>query len=89
MTDYGMTFERVVKKFLGKPKTPIYFASYFGDNFETKALLFAICVSEININKDKYSEDELFELKVFEKKLSRTDVKYSEIIKCIKYLHEN
>ena len=85
--DYGMEFENIVIKFFGRPKTPIYFASYYSDNFETKAMLFSICVQEININKDKYSQMQIEELTKFEQML-RKDCEHSTVMRCIEYLRE-
>jgi hypothetical protein len=84
--DYGMEFEEVAVKFLGQPKTPIYFASYYSDNFQTKAILFTICVMEININKDKYSIKDLDKLKKFEKEFRSEKFEHKISMRCIEFL---
>ncbi len=59
--DTGYEFEEVIIKFFGSPTTSIYFASYFDRNnkFPGKALLFSICVREINIFSNKYSSKKI------------------------------
>lgn len=85
--DPGYEFEEVIIKFFGQPKTPIYFASYFDrTQFEGRALLFAICVKEKNINKDKYSNESLDKFNKFEEKLLNDDVKHTTLVECIEFL---
>lgn len=90
MQDPGYEFEKVIIKFFGSPKTPIYFSGYFDRNnkFEARALLFSICVREININNDNYSEQEINELKQYERYLSNGQVEYNTLVKCIEFLQQ-
>lgn len=68
MRDYGMLLERTIEKYWGTPKTPIYFANYYGDKFEMRAILFSIVTFEINYNADEYTEDKLMIMKEYESK---------------------
>lgn len=88
--DPGYEFEKVIIKFFGTPKTPIYFSGYFdrSNKFEGKALLFAICVKEININKDQHSEEEINKLKKYENELSTDNVEYKTLVECIQFLKQ-
>lgn len=88
--DPGSKFEEIIMKFFGRPKTSIYFASYFDrtSKFERRALLFAICVKEININQDHYSKENIKKFEEFETKLSGDDVEYKTLIDCIKFLDQ-
>lgn len=52
--DYGMMFERTVKKVFGHPKTSIYFSGYYDTNeYAFKAMLFSMCTYEINYCPEK------------------------------------
>jgi hypothetical protein len=86
ITDYGMLFEKTVEAYWGNPKTPIYFANYWGHEFETKALLFSIVVNEINYNANDYSPEKLDALKDYTKKISEGDVSHSDNVQILKLL---
>lgn len=82
-----MKLERVVIKFFGEPKTSIYYSSYYNNGFSTRALLFSICVKEINSNPEKYSEDQLEKLKEFEFQLHNGESIHHQNVKCIEFLN--
>lgn len=86
MTDYGMLLEKTIEKYWGHPKTPIYFANYYGDKFEMKALLFSIVVHEINYKASEYSDEEMEELKAFERKAWDNKIKHKDSIKILEVL---
>lgn len=86
MKDYGMLLERTIEKYWGHPKTPIYFANYYGDKFEMRALLFSIVVHEINYKFSEYSEEEMEELKAYEKKGWDNKIKHNDSIKILEVL---
>lgn len=90
LQDPGYEFEKVIIKFFGDPKTPIYFAAYFDriNKFECRALLFAICVKEANIYSNEYNADDLKKFRTFERELSNDDVEYKKLLECIKFLLE-
>ena len=83
-----MLFEKVICKYLEAPKTAINYSGYYGDNFTTRALLFTICVREVNTNFEKYSEVEIKTLKAFERNLNAEKTSYNEISKIIEFLTE-
>lgn len=86
MEDYGMLLEKTIEKYWGHPKTPIYFANYYGDIFEMKALLFSIVVYEINYKASEYSEEEMEELNNFEKKAWNNKIEHNDSIRILKVL---
>ena len=88
MKDYGMLFEKTICKYLEAPRTPISYSGYYGDNFTTRALLFTICVRELNTNFEKYNEVEIETLKAFERNLKDEKTSYDEITKIIEFLTE-
>lgn len=88
MKDYGMLFEKVICKYLEALKTAIYYSNYYGHNFSTRALLFTICVIEVNTNFEKYAEVEIETLKAFERNLNDEKTSYNEITKIIEFLTE-
>lgn len=89
MKDYGMLLEKTIEKYWGNPKTPIYFADYYGDKFEMRALLFSIVVHEINYKFAEYTEEEIEELKSFEKKGWDNNIKHKDSIKILEVLADH
>lgn len=89
MIDYGMLLEKTIEKYWGHPKTPIYFANYFVDKFEMKALLFSIVVHEINYKFSEYTAEEMKELKEFEKKGWGGKIQYKDSIRILEVLDDH
>ena len=86
--DYGMLFEKTVEAYWGNPKTPIYFANYWEDKFEMRAILFSIVVQEINFNPNSYDTDILDSLKEYASKSSNGETSHSENVQILKLLAE-
>lgn len=87
--DYGMMFERTVKKVFGQPKTPIYFSGFYDTNeYAFKAMLFAMCTYEINYCPEKYTEEELTTLKEYEAKSYKNETTRSEDLQFLTFLSE-
>ncbi|MBI6119868.1 hypothetical protein [Salegentibacter maritimus] len=86
MKDYGMLLEKTIEEYWGHPKTPIYFANYYGDKFEMKALLFALVIFEINYKPDEYKESELIKLRNFERTLSKKEINHKDRIEILEFL---
>jgi len=84
-----MLLEQTIEKYWGNPKTPIYFANYFGDTFQMRALLFSIVVYEINYKFSEYTKEEIKELNSFEKKGSDNKIKYEDCIKILQVLADH
>ncbi|MCW5911605.1 MAG: hypothetical protein KIT62_11045 [Cyclobacteriaceae bacterium] len=81
---YAMSFEQVVEKLLGHPKTSIYYAGYWGDNFQTRAILFTICVIiRNNLSPTKEADDKL---SAFEETFSSGKSTYNDCVLCLEYL---
>ena len=91
MTDYGMLLEKTIEEYWGQPKTPIYFANYYGDKFEMRALLFSIVTFEINYKFDEYNVEELEALKVYESNSWNEKTTHNHNIKSLELLakHKN
>jgi len=89
MKDYGMLLEKTIEKYWGHPKTPIYFANYYGDKFEMRALLFSIVVHEINYKFSEYTEEKMKALKAFEKKGWDNKIKHNDSIKILEVLADH
>ncbi|MEX2590713.1 MAG: hypothetical protein WD334_10965 [Chitinophagales bacterium] len=88
MGEYGGKFERVVNKFFGQPKTTANYHSFYIDDFSRRALLYSICVKEINSNPENYSEDQLEKLKEFEFQLCEGESTQHQNVECIDFLSE-
>jgi hypothetical protein len=86
MKDYGTLFERIVENHFGSPKTSVYFASFYGDNFATSALLFSIVTKAINYNYENYSSNDIDTLKTYEYKGMTQQLKYADNIDMIEFL---
>lgn len=89
INDYGMLFEKTVEAYWGNPVTPIYFANYWGDKFEMRAILFAIVIQEINFNPNSYDTEKLDILKEYARKSSNGKTSYSENVQILKLLAEH
>lgn len=86
MEDYGMLLEKTIEKYWGTPKTPIYFANYYGDKFEMRAILFSIIIYEINYKLNEYSEDEINQMKEYETKSWNEKASHNDNIKILELL---
>lgn len=84
MKDHAMQFEGVVKKYFGNPLSTIYYSNYYGDNFQIRAILFAICVCEIN-NKIQ-DDNDLKILNKFHDLFASGNSSFHNCIECITFL---
>lgn len=73
-----MLFEKTIQKYWGTPETNIYFSSYYGDNFEMRAILFSIVVHELNYKANEYSEEKLSLMKDYELKSNQGKVTHND-----------
>jgi|GEM_PF-1520266 len=87
MTHHAPAFETVVIFYLGKPKKSIYFSNIHGENLETKAILYTICLYEINISSRKYSDEEKKKLEDFSKAIFKEGEPERTSYDCIEFLH--
>ena len=84
-----MIFERVVEKFWGSPKTSIYFAGFYGDNFGTRAILFAIAVKLQNYGygNRSFTNEEKKYIDDYISVANRNELTHSDNVKFIDFLH--
>ena len=89
MKDYGMLLEKTIEKYWGKPKAPIYFANYYGDKFEMRAILFSLVIYEVNYKFTEYTDDKLKILKEYEQKCWNEKTTHQDNIKILEFLANN
>ncbi|MEB2774430.1 hypothetical protein SYJ56_03885 [Algoriphagus sp. D3-2-R+10] len=91
MNNYAMLLEKTMEEYWGSPKAPIYFANYYGDKFEMRALLFSLATYEVNYKFDEYTSEELDVLKDYENKCGNQTVVHADSIKILELLanHKN
>lgn len=58
MSDYGIKFENAIKNIFGKPKTSVYFSSYF-DQSKHRPILYTACLYSLNYIPEKFKDDEI------------------------------
>ncbi len=88
--DYGMLFEKTVKKIFGKPKTAISFADYYSiEKQGFKSILLTMCIYEINYNPEKYNPEKLEILISYEKKASKNKNTHKEDLEFLDFLYNN
>lgn len=86
--DYGMLFEEIVCKFLGRPETTIYYSSLYDNNFGCKSILYTICITNYYNFKKKFSEEQTKKLKDFYVKLEENGFDQQVVNDCIDFLHK-
>jgi hypothetical protein len=87
MSDFAIKFENVVGHFLGHPVTTIYYANYFEFDFPRRALLFSICVKEINVNPGEYTNEELAYLSDVQDLIKNGKESYDDQVKLIDFFY--
>ena len=86
MKDNAILLERTIEAYWGQPKSSIYFANYYGDNFEMRAILFAIVLFEINYKSDDYKSEDLNLLENFLSKTSSKQTIHNDNIQILELL---
>lgn len=86
INDYPALLEKTIEAFWGVPKTPVYFANYYDDEFTMRAILFALVLHEINYKSNEYDNELLSELKEFESKSWNSNINKQEAVQILEIL---
>lgn len=81
-----MILERLIIEYLGQPKTQLYFADYYGDNFKTRAVLFSFASFESNYNGNNYNEEELNLINNYLEKVVDEKTSHNDNVEFLKFL---
>lgn len=86
MENSAMNFENLIKKYFGTPPNSFYYADYFDDNNQTKALLFGVCHLIINKSSNNFDEQILFQIEKFKKDFIANTISYDSCVKLVNAL---